>query len=172
MTQDQWQLWRSQWRGDGLQSVCDQSCTWLTSATTSYTAPPSHTTSSTAQTWSQHPDYNIRICPTHQQRHGLRRIDDLFEVMATFGIKLMGTGQGRTISACSTLLQTYARLIMWSTIGQNAYISASFKPFPYLPIMHNILAFYVLMVIHKVVSTILTRKRIIYQFSRMVASCS
>ena len=37
--------------------------------------------------------------------------------------------------------------------------------------MHNILAFYVLMVIHKVASTILPRKRIIYQFSRMVASC-
>ena len=159
MTQDQWQLWRSQWREDGLQSVCDQSCTWLTSATTSYTA---------LRWWVRlyhifyHIFYHIlhALCsnmisaPWLQHRNlfhpttGTRIAKDWWLVWGHGDLRDQIDGQGRTISACSTLLQTYARLIMWSTIGQNPYISASFKPFPSLPILHKILEFYFLMLIN------------------------
>ena len=80
----------------------------------------SHLTSSTAQTWSQHPDYNTIISPTQRQGHKLRRIDGLFEVMATFGIKLMGRVE-RSLHA-----PPFFRLMQgWSCDRQSAKIHTS-----------------------------------------------
>ena len=84
----------------------------ITSSITSYKL--------SAQTWSQYLDYNTRICPTHQQRHGLRRIDDLFEVMATLRIKLMGRVE-RSLHA-----PPFFRLMQgWSCDQQSAKIPTS-----------------------------------------------
>ena len=114
----------------------DGGCAYITSSiTSSITSYELYCSNMISAPWLQHKNQSH---PTT----GTQIAKDWWLVWGHGDLRDQIDGQGRTISACSTLLQTYANMQGWSTIGQNPYISASFEPFSSLPFVHKILAFY------------------------------